>query len=205
MNSPHSNTRRQFIEYFACLGLSPTLRGILWAEMQHSKAQKITTEMLKTAEELAGLNFTEVQRQMMLEGVNQNLQFYDQLRRVPLDASIEPALHFSPVLPGMTFDSVRQPFRMSAVGPQTRPADLQTVAFWPVMNLSTLIRSRQLSSVELTKLYLDRLKRFDPVLKCTITITEDLALKQAEQADAEIAGASYLWDTPLAFPRNRRE
>src|SRR5215470_5709723 len=103
MNSPHSNNRRQFIEYFACLGLSSTLLpGILWAELQQSKVQKITTGMLKTAEELAGLNFTEAQRQMMLEGVNQNLQLYDQLRRVPLDASIEPALRFSPVLPGMS-------------------------------------------------------------------------------------------------------
>jgi len=117
MNSRHSNTRRQFIEYFACLGLSSTpLPAILWTEMQHSKVQKITMDMLKTAEELAGLNFTEAQRRMVLEGVNQNLQSYDQIRRVPLEASIEPALRFSPVLPGMTFDTVRQPFRMSAVG-----------------------------------------------------------------------------------------
>ena len=192
MNSRHSNTRRQFIEYFACLGLSSTpLPAILWTEMQHSKVQKITMDMLKTAEELAGLNFTEAQRRMMLEGVNQNLQSYDQIRRVPLEASIEPALRFSPVLPGMTFDTARQPFRMSAVGTQTRPDDLQTVAFWPMVNLSTLIRSRQLSSVELTRLYLDRLKRFDPLLKCTINITEDLALKQAARADAEIASDHY--------------
>ena len=57
--------------------------------------------------------------------------------------------------------------------------------------LSALIRSRQVSSMELTKLYLDRLKRFDPLLKCVVTLTEDLALKQAAQADREIAAGAY--------------
>src|SRR5262249_57240456 len=91
----------------------------------------------------------------------------------------------------MRFDTVRQPLPMSTVASLTRPTNLQTLAFWPLMHLSTLMRSRQLSSLELTELYLDRLKRFNPVLKCAVTITEDLALRQARRADREIATGHY--------------
>ena len=72
-----------------------------------------------------------------------------------------------------------------------RPGSAEELAFLPVTELSSLIRSRQISSIELTKLYLDRLKRFDPLLKCVVTFTEDLALKQAAQADQEIAAGKY--------------
>ncbi len=192
MDSLRSNSRRQFIEYFAGIGLSSTLLpGVLWADMQQLKTQKITKEMLKNAEEIAGLNFTEAQREMMLAGVNQNLHMYDELRQVHLDVSVEPAVRFSPILPGMRFDTERHAFRMSAVSSLTRPADLQALAFWPVTHLSRLIQSHQLSSLELTKLYLDRLKKFNPVLKCAVTITEKLALEQARQADEEIAAGRY--------------
>src|SRR5947209_18586865 len=98
MDSSRSNSRRQFIEYFACVGLSSTLLpGVLWANMQQSKAQKITKQMLKDAEEIAGLNFTEAQREMMLDGVNQHLQMYNELRQVHLDVTVAPALRFSPI------------------------------------------------------------------------------------------------------------
>ena len=112
MDSLRSNSRRQFIEYFAGIGLSSTLLpGVLWADMQQLKTQKITKEMLKNAEEIAGLNFTEAQREMMLAGVNQNLHMYDELRQVHLDVSVEPAVRFSPILPGMRFDTERHAFR----------------------------------------------------------------------------------------------
>ena len=67
--------------------------------------------MLIVAEQIAGLNFTDAQREMMLEGVNGNLAFYKELRRVHLDVSDAPALRFSPILPGMKFDKKRLPFR----------------------------------------------------------------------------------------------
>ncbi len=67
----------------------------------------------------------------------------------------------------------------------------KTSPFLPVTELSALVRTRKVSSVELTKLYLARLKRFDDLLKCVVTLTEDLALKQAERADREIAAGRY--------------
>jgi Asp-tRNA(Asn)/Glu-tRNA(Gln) amidotransferase A subunit family amidase len=187
------NQRRQFIEYFAFMGLSSSLLpGVLWAKLQEQKAPKITREMLREAEEISGLHFTDAQRDTMLKGVNENRDMYKELRQVHLDVAIPPALRFSPILPGMRFDTVKRPFRMSAIGTLRRPSDSESLSFWPVTHLSALIRSRQLSSLELTELYLDRLKRFDPVLKCVVTLTDDLALRQAKQADVEIKAGRYL-------------
>ena len=77
---------------------------------------------------------------------------------------------------------------MPAVAPTpSRPGSSEALAFLTVVELSALIRSRQVSSVELTRLYLERLKRFDGMLKCVVTLTEDVALEQAARADQEIA------------------
>jgi hypothetical protein len=83
-SNPLLSNRRDFIAFFASLGLSSTLfPGVLWAQVQEKPAQKITKEMLIVSERIAGLNFTDAQREMMLEGVNGNLSFYEELRRVP--------------------------------------------------------------------------------------------------------------------------
>ena len=191
-SNPSLPNRRNFIAFFAGLGLSSTLLpGVLWAQVQEKPAQKITKEMLIVAEQIAGLNFTDAQREMMLEGVNGNLNFYEELRRVPLDVSDVPALRFSPILPGMKFDKRRLPFRPTIISTPARPKNLEDVAFWSVLQLAGLIKSRQVSSVELTKMYLARLKRYDPVLKCVVTFTDELAMRQARRADAEIAAGKY--------------
>jgi len=184
--------RRNFIAFFSSLGLSSTLfPGALWARAQEKGAQKITKEMLITAEQIAGLRFTDAQREMMLEGVNGNLAFYEELRRVHLDVSDAPALRFSPILPGMKFDKRQLPFNPTPFPIVTRPKNLEDVAFWNITQLAALIKSRKVSSVELTEMYLARLKKYDPILKCVVTLTEELAMKQARRADAEIAAGKY--------------
>src|SRR5690606_7863185 len=81
--------------------------------------------------------------------------------------------------------------RKSAAGRVERPADLEEVAFWPVTRLAELVRTRQITATELTRLYLDRLKRHGPTLQCVVNLTEERALRQAAQADAEIAAGRY--------------
>jgi Asp-tRNA(Asn)/Glu-tRNA(Gln) amidotransferase A subunit family amidase len=71
------------------------------------------------------------------------------------------------------------------------PSNLEGLAFLPVTELSDLVRRRKVTSLELTEMYLNRLKRYDPVLRCVITLTEDRALAQARAADAEIARGKY--------------
>ena len=127
----------------------------------------------------------------MVDGVNENLESYQELRKIPLDASVAPPLYFNPAVAGMTFNEERRPFAMSAPPVVERPSNLEDVAFWPLTHLAHLIASGQVRSVELTGMYLDRLKRYDELLHCTVTLTEDLAMEQAVQADEEISMGRY--------------
>src|SRR5258708_16423792 len=87
------NQRRQFIEYFAFMGLSSSLLpGVLWAKLQEQKTQKITAEMLREAEEISGLHFPDAQRDMMLKGVHENRDLYKQRREGHVDVPAPPAL-----------------------------------------------------------------------------------------------------------------
>jgi Asp-tRNA(Asn)/Glu-tRNA(Gln) amidotransferase A subunit family amidase len=184
--------RRQFLAFFAGTGLSATLLpGALWAQTEGDPAKSITVDMVIAAEKLAGVEFSDAQRQMLLEGVNQNHDRYVSLREIPLDNSVPSALRFSPVLPGMTFDTKARPMKLSRPPVVKRPANLEDVAFWPVTHLAQLIRTKQVSSVELTTMYIARLKRYHPTLNFVVTMTDDLALKQARAADAEIAAGKY--------------
>ena len=184
--------RRRFLAFFAGTSLSSTLLpGVLWAQVEEKKAEGITLDMVITAEKIAGVEFTPAQREMLLDGVNENHARMLRLREIPLPNSVPSCLRFSPVMPGMEFDRVRRPMKPSKAPQVKRPANLEDVAFWPVTRLAQLIRTRQVTSVELTKMYLTRLQRYQPTLNYLITLTEDLALKQAKQADADIAAGRY--------------
>ena len=189
----HSNpARRRFLAYFSGIGLTSTLfPGLLWGRMQEVPGQRITSQMIRVAEQMAGLEFSEPQREAILERVNQNLERYQAMREIPLENSDFPALEFNPVLPGMQFETEREPFKMSPAPDVQAPANLEEAAFWPVTRLSELVRSRQVSSLDLTRMYLERLKRYDPLLRCVITLAEDLALRLARRADQEIAAGRY--------------
>ena len=185
-------TRRRFLAYFSSIGLSSTLLpGILWTKVQEGKVQKITKDLLHDAEQLAGLELTDAERELMVEGLNEYLESYELLRQIPLENSVSPALQFNPILPGMSFDTTRRPMRMSKIPMPKLPGNLEEVAFWPVTQLSQLIKSRKVSSTDLTKMYLERLNRYDPKLQCVISLTEELALKQARRADDEIGRGKY--------------
>jgi len=185
-------SRRSFLAYTSGLGLTSTvLSDALWAKVADNGVAQVTKEMLQEAEHLAGLTFTEDERALMVEGLNSYLEKYQALRAVPLDNSVAPAVQFNPVVAGMIFDTKAKHLKMSERQARHRPSNLEQVAFWPVTDLSGLIKSRQVSSLELTTLYLNRLKRYDPKLKCVVTLTEALALKQANDADKEIAAGHY--------------
>jgi Asp-tRNA(Asn)/Glu-tRNA(Gln) amidotransferase A subunit family amidase len=143
------------------------------------------------AAKIAGLEFTEKERDLMVEGVNELRKDYAEIRAVPLDNSVAPALHFDPRLPGFASEPGPRRFRPSRSGPVAAPDDLEELAFLPVTQLAQLVRTRQVSSVALTKMYIERLERFDPTLHCVITLTEERALAQAQRADRELAEGRY--------------
>jgi Asp-tRNA(Asn)/Glu-tRNA(Gln) amidotransferase A subunit family amidase len=180
--------RRSFLGYFSALGLGSTLfPGVLWGRLQDQKPARVTKQMLRDAAAVAGVEFTDHQLDVMVGGVNKNLSHRDQLRKMPLDNSVAPPLFFNPVVPGMKIDRTKRPFRRSDPPRLTRPRNLEDVAFWQVIQLAELIRTKQVTSVELTEMYLSRIKRLNPKLLCVVTVTEDLAMRQAREADKEIS------------------
>ncbi|TAM44764.1 MAG: amidase [Acidobacteria bacterium] len=156
----------------------------------------VTAAMIREAEWTTGLDLPEDQRAMMVEGVTALLGDFAKVRAVPLDNAVPPAWRFATT----AADDERAARRDTVVefqpaGRIARPAAADDLAFAPIATLAALLRARQVSSVELTTLYLDRLRRFDPVLECVVTLTEKLALEQAESADREIAAGR--WRGPL--------
>ncbi len=112
-------------------------------------------------------------------------------RKLSLDASVAPASRWDPVLPGQPSGPSGDRFLGSPAGAGPLPANDQDIAFAPVTLLAHWVETRKLTSERLTRIYLDRLERFDPKLRCVITLTRDLALAQSKQADLEIAAGKY--------------
>lgn len=152
---------------------------------------KVTKEMVAGAENIFGLEFTDAERDSMLDKLTAYLEFYDAMRAVSLGNSVSPSLIFNPVPAGMTFEMTERPLEMSPIADIALPDDIEELAFFSVRELAELVRTRQVTSMQLTRLALDRLKRFDPQLHCVITLTEELALNQAARADSEIATGKY--------------
>lgn len=112
-------------------------------------------------------------------------------RKVALESSLAPASRWNPLLPGIPAGPARDVFVRTRTALPALPKRDDDIAFAPVSVLSRWIESKALSSERLTGIYLARLRRFDPQLKCVITLTPDLALAQAKRADAEIAAGKY--------------
>jgi Asp-tRNA(Asn)/Glu-tRNA(Gln) amidotransferase A subunit family amidase len=152
---------------------------------------KVSVDQVAEAEKIIGLEFTEAERDSMLEDLCYNLSLYDMIRTVSIENAISPALIFNPLPSGFKPDLFQQKINYGPLGKVKRPGNLEELAFYSVRELGELIKTGQVTSTELTKLSLSRLKRFDPKLHCVITLTEELALKQAAIADSEIAAGYY--------------
>ncbi len=191
----HGLDRRSFLAAISALGLGATaFPAALWGrfqEAQEAEEGRITAAMIAEAEKLAGLEFDDEERELMLRGVNRNLAAYEELREVSIPNAVPPAIRFDPVLSGRTYPSEPGVLRYTRPRGLERPSNLEEVAFWPLTRLAELLRTRQVSSLELTEMYLDRLKRHGPTLECVITLTEELARRQAARADAELARGHY--------------
>jgi Asp-tRNA(Asn)/Glu-tRNA(Gln) amidotransferase A subunit family amidase len=181
--------RRRFLECFSASGLA-LMPGALLAVAQD--APRITPEMLAAAARIAGVSFSAEEQQAILSRLNGSagpLPGFDVLRGADL-SDTQPAFVFNPVLPGKTVARERRPLMRRQIDP-TKPSSDEDLAYLPVTHLSRLIETRQVTSIDLTRLYLSRLKRFDPQLSCVVNLTEDLALNQARRADEEIAAGKY--------------
>ena len=173
------------------MGLGGTLLpGVLWAQVQQSGSQRVTQAMLAESLAVAGLSFSDDDQKAMLQAVNQNLTRYEDVRTLHIPNDVSPPFYFSAIVPGMKVNRTREPLRFSTPAVK-RPANVEDVAFWPLIQLAQLIKTRQMTSVELTEMYLARLHRYNGTLNCVVTFLDDVARAQAKQADAEIAAGRY--------------
>ncbi|HKX33544.1 MAG TPA: amidase [Blastocatellia bacterium] len=151
---------------------------------------RIKLEMLRPAEQIIGIELTGVQEGMALPGVNRNLVNYESLRKIDIPLDTEPATAFHPAPPGKKFNLTRSKLKSSKTeAPKFK--NVEELAFCTVTQLAELVRTKQVSPVELTKMYLARLKKYGPKLLCVVTLTEEIALKQAEEAEREIKRGKY--------------
>src|SRR3954471_10614993 len=162
MSLPSRYDRRAFMAYFSSIGLGSTLLpGVLWARVSGS-AMEITKETIAAAEEIAGVSFTDEQRQAMVRTLQQLRQNIDALHKVALDNTGAPAIVFEPVPPGVTLPSKKiSPMVRANVPLMARPSSIEELAFAPVTQLSQLVRTRKVKSLELTNMSLSRLERYD--------------------------------------------
>ena len=142
-------------------------------------------------ENLAGLQFTQSERDTMLQTLAVLRGKYDTLRTVELPNSIPVPLYFDPRIPGQDIPKGRESYLFQEF-PTRRPENIEDCAFYTIGQLAHLLRTQQVTSLELTEMYLERLKRYSPELECVVTLTEELAIKQASRADEEIRRGRYL-------------
>src|SRR5437868_1538385 len=196
MNKGRSNKklrRRSFIKSLGAItaaGITGGRSTIEALAQQRTQSNHVTQEALHAAEQVIGVELTSDQETMALAGVNRNFSAYEGLRKITIPLDTEPAIAFHPgsrsrQTPRPQENPKHAPKRVRKVeAPHHRSVD--DLAFCTVAQLAELVRTRRVSPVDLTRMYIDRLKRYGPKLNCTITLTEDLALKQAAQAEREI-------------------
>lgn len=170
------------------------------AEAKAPEWPRITDEMIDRAAELAGVGpFTDEQKKMMLGGLNDQREAYGKIRTLKLENAVPPAFVFHPGVAAKPADShvafegarPRLVFDDAELGEPKAPANIEDLAFASALEIANLIWHRKITSVQLTQMYIDRLKRYDPKLHFVITLLEDRAMAQAKQADEDLDNGLY--------------
>lgn len=152
---------------------------------------KITKEQIDSAEKIIGLNFTDAEKDSMLDNLNEQLTNYENIRKIDLPNSIPPAIMFNPIPIGFQINHEQKPIKFSNYSNVKLPLNKDDLAFYSIGELAHLIKTRKITSTELTKFFIERLKKYGPILHSVITLTEERALAEAKKADEEIAKGNY--------------
>jgi Asp-tRNA(Asn)/Glu-tRNA(Gln) amidotransferase A subunit family amidase len=156
---------------------------------------EVTPATFAEAEKLAQVTMTPDQRRMAAASWRRSmagmLERRAGPRKIALEANVAPATRWDPVLPGFAAGPAQNRFIRSRTDPGALPASDDAIAYAPVTALSRWIETRKLTSERLTGIYLSRIEKFDPRLRCIITLNKDGALAAARQADKEIAAGKY--------------
>jgi Asp-tRNA(Asn)/Glu-tRNA(Gln) amidotransferase A subunit family amidase len=178
--------RRDLLRLTPALSLALAESGL---EAQEEKPL-VSREQVKQALAALGLEFKDEQVDLMLPNLSRSLGNFTSLRRLRIPLDTDPAIRFDPLFAGKQLPPSGRfmPGKPGALPPWK---SIDELAYWPVTQLAGLLRRRKVTSTDLTKMYLGRLKQHSPTLLCTVTLTESLALEQAARADAEIRAGRY--------------
>ena len=146
---------------------------------------------LSAAARLLDLQFTQKEIDTMYDGVKENLAGYRMMHKQTLNNNVPMTLWHSPVLPGMVFNGKQDPIKWNTPSNVSLPMNRNDLAFYDILQLASLIKNKKISSVELTQFFIDRIKKFGDSLQCVISVTQEIAMQQAKQADEEIAQGKY--------------
>ncbi len=151
----------------------------------------ISKKDIHTAARVIDLRFTDKEVDTMYGGIKENLAVLKMMHKQSLNNDVPPTLWQSPVLPGMVFEKQQQKINWNIPRNTALPANLSDLAWYSIPQLASLIQSKKISSTALTKVFIDRIKRLGDSLECVISITEDIALREAAKADEEIKQGKY--------------
>jgi Asp-tRNA(Asn)/Glu-tRNA(Gln) amidotransferase A subunit family amidase len=152
---------------------------------------KITDDDVHAAQKLLALDLTDDEIDTLLADVRDNAEDFEFMHQYTLKNEVPPALLFNPVPKGFAVDTSSVALEWDIPTEVPLPVNRDELAFYSILELASLLRSQQITSMELTQLYLDRIRRYDDTLLSVITVTEELALEQARRADEEIQQGEY--------------
>jgi len=150
----------------------------------------LVNEIIKT-EKMYDLHFSDAQRDSMVNQLNANLHLYQYLHGFNLPNSVPLPNWFDPVLPTMTFNTKQEPINWNIPAGVVMPSDTNQLAFYTIAQLSSLLIHHKITSVQLSRFFIHRLKKYGDTLHCVISLTEQIALEQAKRADAAFAKGIY--------------
>jgi len=151
----------------------------------------IDKEVIKYAEKIIGLEFTDSERDSMIVDLNEQLASYKNIHKISLNNSVPSSILFNPLPVGFEISREQEEIQLSDYSYVKMPTNKDELAFFSIGELAVLIRTKKISSTELTKYFLERLKKYGPILQSVITLTEERALREAKKADEEIASGKY--------------
>ncbi|MGE5424137.1 MAG: amidase [Syntrophothermus sp.] len=164
--------------------------------------EKISGEDVSHGQRLIGMNFTTAETDSMLPALNDQRSNYLNMRKIFLSNNVPPAFEFNPIPQGEHFQPGKQSFILSGYEATVLPGDIDQLAWYSVGQLSALIHQKRITSENLTRFFIERLKKSAPVLHCVITYTEVSAMEDAKRADRELAAGKdrgYLHGIPYGI------
>jgi Asp-tRNA(Asn)/Glu-tRNA(Gln) amidotransferase A subunit family amidase len=156
-----------------------------------SSEKSVSPNLVSATEKLFDLTMTGSERDSMIFSLENQLSDYKIIHSQAIDNSVPPAIWFNPVPAGVNYNGIQKDIDWNLPTSASMPADKNELAWYSVADLSVLIKTRKISSVELTRFFIERLKKYSDTLHCVITLTEERAFKQAQKADEEIARGIY--------------